>query len=648
MTTPRTDKTQYLAQIEAIESGTADGDTLAAAWREVKNAPLNLRTRMRKAIASSPSLPPSIALGVIGERPAEMFANPALPLLLLEAPDILACAPRAFWNLCLAAPSLPATLMPALVAACPHARMGELARRPEFESADAPALLERLLSTIVPGAPRWELTEHHALLLCQQWSDPMFDLPSELVDALWTRRDDVRAVTLLARCAQVAPDVALSLPRDQHPAVTESLAARRDLSPADLDHLAAVYGGAREAVAANPSADANTLGRLVRDHNPAVSAAAMLNPSLPRAAYELLLKRGTARRRALLAARPDLTDDDYDLLSRAGELDVRLSVAQNPRAPARALARLADDLLDAVREALATNPSYVPVVTSEASPEATVEAPPAKPARKKKVPPTLLERARPVLLGNMSAKPRWEEVLAWVESGGERPKRATLSPQDRKRLMRGALKILGEDPSAYDAQHTRLLAGIIDALGYLPELAGPWHRRVRDGTEAERAAVAAQWMSRLAAAGYTEAESLALLLDRRGAAQYGVENGWSQGAVASSALAPRLDRVVEFASSLKPAKTAAHFVEDVGQFVSRMNLPREDAVRRLAALVTGARDVLTGPQVSWFAQFGGEALFDALDPSLADELLRALDLRRAWAVPKPLADRARRLQEEQG
>lgn len=650
------EKAALLARIEALEAGTSDGDTLTAAWRGVKQAPLNLRTRLRKAIASSPSLPPSIAVAVMLERPVEVFHNPALPLLLLELPDLLQRAPRAFWNAALTAPSLPPSLLPALVASCPYARMGELARRPEFEAADAPALLQRLLYVLMPvDAPPWPLTDDEALALCQQWSEPMLDLPARVVEVLRAAQADARATMLLARCAQVPPDEALALRQRGHD-IERSLGARRDLSAADLDHIATTsMGDARTAVAANPAASGDTLARLVRDHHPEVSAAAMLNPSLPRSAYELLLKRGTARRRALLAARPDLTADDYDMLSQAGELEVRLAVAQNPRAPLSALRRLAADLLDEVREAAQANPSFVPepagVITdapTEEKPDEGAAKAPAKGARRRKVEPTLLERARPMLLGNMSAKARWEEVLAWVEAGGPRPKRATLSPQDRKRLLRGGVKLLGDDPSVYDAQQTRLLAGVIDALGCMPELNTAYYRALRAaGAEAQRD-VAERWISRLVAAGFTEAQSLAMMLDRRDASKYGAESGWTQQILGVAALRPRLDAVVSHATSLSPAKVAARFVEDVSLAMVGLSLPREEFVRRAAALVVGARESVTGHPMAVLAQHGGEALFDAFDPTLADELLRALDLRYAWSLPKPVVERARRLQQEQG
>lgn len=597
------DKPQQLARIEAIEAGTADGDTLASAWRGAKTFQLNLRTRLRRAVAGSPSLPPSIAAEVIVACPAALFANPALPLLLMEVPDLLARAPRAFWQAAFGAAEISPALMPALVAACPHRRMSALARRPEFEAADAPALLDRLLQTLFLGdSPRWSLSDADALRLCQQWHEPMLDLPAALVDTLRGMKDDLRAKALLARCVQVPPQEALALRTSGQYAIEQSLAARRDLAPEELHQIAVTQSGpARVAVAANPSCPVETLIRLLKDHHPDVAACALLNPSLPRIGYELLLKRGTARRRAFLAARPDLTADDYDLLSRAGELDVRLAVAQNPHAPAEVLARLAEDLLEEVRDAARDNPSYV---FDPAAAQAVEMQTPKPAARGKKPKPTLLERARPLLLGNMSAGAKWEAVLAWVESGGARPKRATMSPQDRKRLVREGLTILGEDPTTYDDAQTRLLAGIVDAMGSLPELNGPLHRAARDGAEDAQRALAEAWMARLMAAGCTEAESLALLLDQRLVSQHGRDRGWSQSVIALRALAARADRIEALVKEVKHERAFEHFVSDAVHGLVRANLSAQDTQRALTALVAvpRARACLDPRQLAWIAQ----------------------------------------------
>lgn len=597
------DKAQQIARIEAIEAGTADGDTLAAAWRGARSFQLNLRTRLRRAIAASPSLPPPIAPEVIVACPAALFANPALPLLLLEVPNLLQRAPKAFWDKVFEARELSPALMPAVVSACPHRRMSALARRPEFEAADAPALLDRLLAALFLGdGPRWPLSDEEALTLCQQWHEPMLDLPAALADTLRGMKSDLRAQVLLARCVQVPPGEALALSASGHYAITQSLGARRDLGPETLHDLVLRNPGpARVSVAANPAASVETLALLLKDHNPAVIAGALLNPSLPRSAYELLLKRGTARKRAFLAARPDLTAEDHDLLSRAGEADVRLAVAQNPHAPAPVLAHLANDLLEEVREAARDNPGYV---IDPAAPQEVEVIEEKKPARGKKPKATVMDRARPLLQGNMSAGARWAEVLAWAEAGGDRPKRATMSPQDRKRLVRQGLKILGEDPGGHGDVETRLLGGMIDAMGCLPELNGPLHRAAREGTEEAQRALAEAWMSRLQAAGFSEGESLALLLDRRLATQHGSDRGWCQMVLAVHALAARAERVGEFAAALKPAKTFERFVSDVVDGLSRIDLP-QDALRRAVAPLAAmprARACMDPRQSAWVAR----------------------------------------------
>ncbi|MEZ4394753.1 MAG: hypothetical protein R3A48_27070 [Polyangiales bacterium] len=651
MATPH-DKAAELARIEAIEAGDADGDALAAAWRDAPQFQLNLRTRLRRAVARSPSIPPRLAAAVIQKFPREIFENPALPLLLLESPDLLLRAPRRFWDAVFAAPELSPAMMPALVAACPSARLDRIARRPEFELADAQALLQRLRVTVlgVPGADLG-LTDEQALSLCQQWHDASLDLDDAVVAALRRHVDDLSARVVLMRARQLSVSEVIQLggdPRTQHYQESLALAGREDLP---VEHLAALarngYGQVRALVAANPATPVEAVVALIKDRDPHVSAAAMLCPRLPRAAFETFLKRGASRRRAVLALRPDLTADDYAALARAGEIDVRAAVAQNPHAPREVLALLANDLREEVRDALLENPALPPDLLAAQGDEAT-EATPAKPA-KRAPKPSLLERARAILVGDTSGGERWEAVLSWVEAGGKAPGRVPLSPKDRKALLRGGLALLGEEPGDYDAARTRLLAALMESLGCLPELNSKMHRALRYGPAAPRVALAERWLARLMDAGYDEAEALSWLCYTPTASKLARDRGGMQTQLAREALSSRLDRVPALLASMPKGKPRTFFAQFVVGELATGEVKPDERVARLLALyqVDEIRGAMTVDLVRRVAISGGVAFVNALDaasPTLSKEFLKSVDLNYGWSVPREVIDRARAAQ----
>lgn len=636
------DKAALVARIEAIEAGTSDADTLVAAWRDAKTVQLNLRTRMRRAIAASPSLPPALAAEVIQTFPHELYDNPALPLLLLEAPTLLGRAPRKFWERALSSQEISPVLMPALVAGCPHWFLGRLTRRPEFDAADAPALLARLCQTITAEpAPPWAFSDEQALALCQRWYDPMLDVSDDVLAVLRAHPNDVRARVLLARSTRVPLAEAESLvvrSASVSYLVERSFAARRDAPPARLELIARNNPGpTRAVVASNPQTSPDTLAWLVKDHQPDASAAALASPNLPRAVYEPLIKRGTARRRAVIATRPDLTRADFEKLAGAGEAEVRIAVAQNPGTPPDLLAKLATDLREDVREALADNPAYTPETAStkaDAAPEAPL--PTIKATRKPK--PTLLERARPVLVGDMSGGPRWAEVLAWVDAGvGERPKRVTMSAQDRKQLMRVGLKMLGDDPAAYDAPTTRLLGAMVEALGSLPDLSATRYNQLSNASLADRTALAEAWMTRLVAAGFSEAQALATLLDTRQTQRLGRNAAYNQRHLALVALGARLDRVAALIGAVRDARSFERFVEDVGDVVAQLDAPMPARLAVMVALYADARTRahIDATRMVLFARYGGEGFLDALkarDPKLEASFLAKVDVPYDWVL----------------
>lgn len=648
MATPH-DKAAEVARIEAIEAGDADGEVLAAAWRDAPKFQLNLRTRLRRAVARSASIPPKLAALVIQKFPQAVFENAALPLLLLESPDLLLRAPKRFWDAVFAAPELSPAMMPALVAACPSARLDRIARRPEFELADAQALLERLRMTVLGVAGvDLGLTDEQALSLCQQWHEPALDLSDELLAALRRHVDDLSARVTLMRARQLSASEALQLSGDlrtQNYHESLALAGRTDL-PAD--HLVALarngYGPVRALVAANPATPLETVIELMKDRDPHTSAVAMLSPRLPRAAFETYLKRGATRRRAVLALRPDLTADDYAALARAGEIDVRAAVAQNPHAPREVLARLAHDLREEVRDALLENPAIPPDLLAAQGDEAP-EATPAKRAPK----PSLLERARAILVGDTSGGERWEAVLAWVEAGGEAPGRVPLSPKDRKALLRGGLALLGEEPGDYDEPRTRLLTALTESLGCLPELNSKMHRALHYGPAPPRAALAERWMARLTAAGYDEAEALSWLCYTHTASKLAKDRGGIQTQLAREALSSRFDRAPALLAAMPKGKPRTFFAQFVVSELASGDYKLEARVARLLALyqVREIRDAMTVDLVRRVAIACGVAFVNALDaasPALSAEFLKSVDLNYSWSVPREVLDRARAAQ----
>lgn len=651
MATPH-DKAAEIARIEAIEAGDADGAVLAAAWRDAPKFQLNLRTRLRRAVARSASIPPKLAALVIQKFPQEVFENPALPLLLLESPDLLLRAPRRFWDAVFAAPELSPAMMPALVAACPSARLDRIARRPEFELADAQALLERLRVSVngVPGVDLG-LTDAQALGLCQQWHDVSLDLDDALLAALRRHVADLSARVVLMRARQLSVSEVIQLggdPRTQNYHESLALAGREDLPVEHLEALAHNgYGQVRALVAANPATPVEAVVALIKDRDPHVSAAAMLCPRLPRAAFETFLKRGASRRRAVLALRPDLTADDYAALARAGEVDVRAAVAQNPHAPREVLALLARDLREEVRDALLENPALPPDLLAAQGDEAP-EPSPTKPT-KRAPKPSLLERARAILVGDTSGGARWEAVLRWAEAGGDAPGRVPLSPKDRKALLRGGLALLGEEPGDYDATRTRLLRALTESLGCLPELNSKMHRALRYGPAPPRVALAERWIARLLAAGYDEAEALSWLCYTHTASKLARDHGGTQTQLAREALSSRLDRVPSLLAAMPKGKPRTYFAQFVVGELSTGEVKPEERVARLVGLyqVDEIRGAMTVDLVRRVAISGGVAFVNALDaasPALSKEFLKSVDLHYGWNVPREVLDRARAAQ----
>ncbi|MFO0628525.1 MAG: hypothetical protein U0325_23330 [Polyangiales bacterium] len=398
----------------------------------------------------------------------------------------------------------------------------------------------------------------------------------------------------------------------------------------------------RAKVCANAKLPVERLAALVTDRNPIVNAVALLHPLLPRDAWARVLTRGPATRRAVLAARPDLRPEEYDSLAQAGEAQVRLAIAQNPHVPTAVLARLADDLVDEVREALAQNPQHVPVAAPP-----TAEAPPAAPVAKRgrASKPTVVDAARKLLVGDTSGGVRWEPALQWVEHGGERPERVAMSAQDRRKVLRAGLKVLGEDLQP-DPPRERLLAVLIDGLGCLPELNGRIHNAVLTAPLTDRAALAEQWMARLQRAGFSEAHALALLCFTRTAQRLGRGSGAAQHHLATAALRARLDRALALLHALPKGKTRDHFAEDLTDLIGAATPSPTEKVSRLVALYDDAlaRAAMKPEQARRLAIQGGVEfvrVLQARDPALARSFLQSLDLSMPWQIPPDVVNLAR-------
>lgn len=637
---PAHDKIAETLRIEEIERGDADADALSAAWRGAKTLQLNLRTRMRRAVARSASLPPGIAPDVIQRFPEDLLANPALPLLLLDLPNLLQRAPRRFWDAVLAAPEISPALLPALVAGCPHHRLGHLARRPEFEPADAPAMLQRLRRDgYGPDPIDLGLTDAQCLALCRQWHEPMLDLDAETLRALRALTSDPTVRLMLMRARQLTFAEAVGLiPTAMARQYTESLAlaVREDLPGEVRDEmLTRESGPVRALICANPSTPPEVLARCATDRNPMVSTAAILNPRLPREGYVRLLTRGTATRRTAVAARPNLSTEDFNALALAGEAQVRLAVAQNPTAPPEVLARLGRDLVDEVREAAVVNPRYVPEAIAPQEDTPT----PEKPTRRaKSAKPSMIDLARTLLVGDTSGGARWEPALRWAAEGGARPERVPMGAQDRRKVLRAGLKVLGEDVSTADPVRDRLLAVLVEGLGALPELSARELNKIPSASPAVRDAVAEQWMTALQRAGYTEAEALALLCSTRTSARLGRGPAYPQRSLAQAALGPRRDRAVALLRALPKGKSRDHFAQDLADLIGGVEMPSGEACRWLVAfyadnLVRGALEPEALRRMVTLGKLDFVKTLEAHDAALARSFLRELDLRYAWQIP---------------
>jgi hypothetical protein len=512
-------------------------------------------------------------------------------------------------------------------------------------------MLQRLRRDAFVGeSAELDLTDAQCLALCRQWHEPMLDLYPALLAALRRQTHSPSVRYMLMRARQLTATEALALiPTAAARQYPESLAlAGRDDLPTSLieEFLAREPGPVRAKVCANPNLPVETLAGLVTDRNPLVSAVALLHPALPRAAWARVLTRGTAARRAVLAARPDLLPEEYDHLAQAGEAEVRLAIAQNPRVPAAVLARLQTDLVDEVREALAQNPAHVPEVTAPQGDDPPA-APPPKRTRAAK--PTVLDLARTLLVGDTSGGVKWEPALQWVEHGGERPERVAMSAQDRRKVLRAGLKVLGDDLTAADPQRERLLAVLIDGLGCLPELNSREHHKVLLGDIEGRARLAEQWMARLQHGGYTEAQALALLCFTRTSARLGRSRGVAQQHLAVAALGARSDRALELLHAVPKGKTREHFAEDLAELGGAAALTPEVKVRWLVVLYEDpiARAAMKPEQLRRLAMQGGVAFVRALeshDPGLARRFLRSLDLRSPWQIPVDVVTLAREAQ----
>ncbi len=653
MTATTADKAACLARIETVEAGAVDGDGLLAAWRDVTGFPLNLRTRMRRAIAASASLPPKLAEEVLVKFPAELFQNPALPLLVMEQPRLFSRAPKAFWTAVLAAPEISPALMPALVASCPPWQLHAMARRPEFEAGDALSLLHKLtMASPFENLPALHLSDEHALLLCQQWNERLLHLPPDLVTELRAKQDDRRYRALLVRAAAVDPAEAMQLRRAGGPfdyLVDKALAGRPDLAPDDIATLFTTNAGdPRVAAAGNPSAPVATLHEALRDHNPAVVLAAVTNPSLPRAEWEGYLAKGAARRRVGIAQRLDLTAGDFDRLAAAGESEVRLHLAENPTTPAAVIERLAHDLVEEVRDRAKAHPAYVAKPEEEAVATAVESAAaPAKTKRTKRPAEPLLVRARRELVGNTSGGQLWEETLRWVEKGGTKPKRVPLGQADRKRLGKDGLALLGDDPRKYDAEATRLLGALVGSLDALPTLRGAAHREVAS-VPSEHRTMAEQWMTKLVEAGFTEAEALGFLCDVRGGRRAG-DGDYVRRLLAAQAVRARLGSLVALFEAAHGAKNKARLASALAAHIAEESIAVGESLPPAVSLyaLPAFRDALEGNQHHVLARRFGYALVEelrAVSPEAATHLLTHVAVHHGWDLDKILLAEARAAQ----
>lgn len=301
------------------------------------------------AVAAHPNTPLDLLLHLAGAFPAAFCANPVLPLLLLEQPDLPARMEADTLRRLLCYAGVPRSILRwiAAHAAPPEAEAARLHIVLAGEvGPDWPAHARAALWKVAPPSYSDLLLELLGLGATPAWLLEMLaaigdaEVRAAVARSPYTPRELLRPL----RCAGASGDLrSYAAPADQ-------------CDPETLAWLATGGVYARRVAARNPLTPAPVLAQLAADIDRSVRQGVARNRSAPPA----LLARLAADRAAdvrQLVARHAAAPQTLDRLARDGSRDVRFAVARNQHAPPAVLERLASDPDRAVRQGVARNPS---------------------------------------------------------------------------------------------------------------------------------------------------------------------------------------------------------------------------------------------------------------------------------------------------
>ena len=311
-------------------------------------------TQTRAAVTSHPNAPLDLLLQLAGEFPAAFCANPVLPLLLLEQPDLPARMGADALRSLLRYAGVPVGLLRWIAAHAPP---------PEAEAAR--------LHIALAGEAGADWTEHARAAL---WKVPPPSYSDLLLELLTLGAVPAWLLEMLAAVGD--PEVREAVARSPHTprALLRSLrraGASGDLrayawpnQPSDPEILAWLAAGgvyARRVAARNPWTPAPVLARLAADPDRSVRQGVARNSATdPGLLTRLAADRAPDVRQ--LVARHTSAPQLLERLSRDRSRDARFAVARNPHTPQAALERLAVDSDRAIRQGVARNPNTPPAI----------------------------------------------------------------------------------------------------------------------------------------------------------------------------------------------------------------------------------------------------------------------------------------------
>jgi Ni,Fe-hydrogenase III small subunit len=364
----------------------------------------------RQAVASNPNTPPQIYVRLGQQFPKAFLANPALDLLLMVSPDLIAQAPQAFLIRLLKQADCPPSL---LVWAAEHSQakvqlaVAMNANAPEQALEKLQASKHASVLETIRSRGGFGLVQDPEKAFEQAVIDLLDSLPTESLYWAW-RGGQIglaqwSALPLRFRLAMACMDrelpaavIAIMLRRttwtfeqlnkvlrnypwsyltgvpdepvpmevldvmakDSEQGVRRDVACHPFASVEVLEELSAdSEAWVRTGVASNPSVSLEVLDALAKDAETSVRKAVARNPSTRVPVLEVLAVDKESSVRWEVAGNPSAPFRLLELLARDTGSSVRAQVAENSNSPVPVLDMLAQDSEIAVRKAVAENPS---------------------------------------------------------------------------------------------------------------------------------------------------------------------------------------------------------------------------------------------------------------------------------------------------